>query len=270
MLKAPYRARHDENRMKHEGDVSRARAHYYATRSNNLQFLLSNRFEWMNESIRPGDRGVEVGCGTGVSKDFIKCRDYILTDFSDADWLDVKRVDALDTPFQDGEFDFVVSSNMIHHVPFPRRFFREMSRILKPGGHLFIQEINASLLMRVLLRAMRHEGYSFEPDVFDENVVCTDPDDLWSANCAIPNLLFDDRERFERETPDFRIVRSTFSEVFCFINSGGVIAKTACVHLPLAGLRALRGLDSLLVRLSPRTFALQRQITLQRIPADGI
>ena len=35
--------------------------------------------------------------------------------------------------------------------------------------------------MRFLLRLMRHEGYSYDVNVFDENCVCNDPADPWSA-----------------------------------------------------------------------------------------
>jgi SAM-dependent methyltransferase len=153
---------------------------------------------------------------------------------------------------------------MIHHVPFPMRFFSEMSRILKPGGHVLIQEINASLGMRMMLRLLRHEGYSFEAPVFDRNVVCTDPNDLWSANCAIPNLLFDRPEAFERQVPDFAVERNTFSEFLLFLNSGGVIAKTVYVPLPRWCLAAMRGVDAALTSLAPSLFALQRQIVLRK------
>src|SRR6185295_784219 len=100
-------------------------------------------------------------CGIGVSKLFLKNpKQLLLTDFTEDDWLDVKNVDALATPFEAENFDFVLSSNMIHHVPYPGKFFHEMHRILKPGGVLLIQEINASFFMRLILRLMRHEGYS--------------------------------------------------------------------------------------------------------------
>ena len=107
------------------------------------------------------------------------------------------KADICDLPINDNSYDFIISSNMIHHVPFPSKFFNEMKRILKPGGKLIIQEINCSLVMRYLLKLMRHEGYDFEIDVFNHNLICTDPHDLWSANCAIPNLLFDDDIKFE-------------------------------------------------------------------------
>lgn len=266
MLRRPYRPSRGENRMRHEGDVSRARAYYFDGAPENLRFLLEQRFAWMNRFIGPGDAGVEVGCGTGLSKEFLRAGTYLLTDLADYDWLDVTQVDALATPFSVGQFDFVVSSNMIHHVPRPLQFFREMARILKPGGRLIIQEINASLAMRVLLRLMRHEGYSFAPDVYDEATICTDASDPWSANCAIPNLLFDDLEQFEREVPAFRAIHHAYRECLSLVNSGGVIAKTACIPLPRPLLNLVGGVDRVLSGLMPGVFALQRQIVLERRP----
>lgn len=263
-LRAPYKARHEENRMKHEGDVSRARAHFYTAGSENLRHLLQNRYNWMNEFIGMESAGIEVGCGTGVSKEFIRSRNYKITDFADYPWLDVKNVDALATPFGNSEFDFVVSSNMVHHVPYPIRFFDEMHRILKPGGFLLIQEINASFFMRALLRLMRHEGYSFAPNVFDPNLICTDPDDLWSANCAIPNLLFDNVDKFKTHVTNFDVVRRSYSEFFCFLNSGGVIAKTKSIPLPRLLLNLARKVDTALANTAPSIFALQRQIVLRK------
>jgi hypothetical protein len=140
-----------------------------------------------------------------------------------------------------------------------------MYRILKPGGVLLVQEINASFFMRLLLRLMRHEGYSFEPNVFDPNLVCTDPNDLWSANCAIPNLLFDDPNKFHSYVPKFRITKQSHSEFFTFINSGGVIAKTFSIPLPLPLIKVAEAVDSVLTISCPSVFALQRQIVLKTI-----
>lgn len=261
-----YRPARAENRMRSEGDVRAAREHFFAHRGGNLEFLLRRRYEWMNDYIGPNDRGIEIGCGTGVSKVFIRAGEHRLTDYADHEWIDVKNVDALATPFADASFDFVISSNMIHHVPQPLQLFAEMQRVLKPGGWLLVQEINASLSMRLVLRLMRHEGYAFDADVFDPNEICTDPNDLWSANCAIPNLLFDDAAKFERNVPFFRIERSTFSEFFLFLNSGGVIAKTASIPLPDIALQALAHVDRMLASSLPGVFALQRQIALRKIP----
>ena len=256
---------HGENRMNHEGDVLLARNNFYSNNNKNLHFLLKKRFSWMNNFIYKGDVGIEVGCGTGISKEFILNANYKITDFSNYEYLDHKMIDALDTKFDNEAFDFIVSSNMIHHVPYPMRFFKEMNRILKPGGRLIIQEINCSFFMKYLLRIMRHEGFDFTVNVFDQNLICTDPNDLWSANCAIPNLLFDDQKRFHSEISNFKIIKYSHSEFFSFVNSGGVISKTFYIPLPVVFLKMLTKIDNILSHYFPNIFSLQRQIVLKKI-----
>lgn len=59
----------------------------------------------------------------------------------DARWLD------LSGPFAaslDGPFDVVVSSEIIEHLPDPRRFLAEASRLLRPGGLLLLTTPNVS------------------------------------------------------------------------------------------------------------------------------
>lgn len=255
---------HGENKMNHEGDVIRARNYFLKKKSKNLDFLLYNRFNWMNKFIKKNDVGIEVGCGTGVSKKYIHNGTFYLTDYANHDFLDYKMIDALNTKFEKNSYDFIISSNMIHHVPFPSKFFDEMNRILKPGGKLIIQEINCSSVMRYLLRLMRHEGFDFTINVFNPNIICTDPEDLWSANCAIPNLLFDDKAKFEKAFPYFKILDHSHSEFINFINSGGVISKTTYIPLPNFMLKFFDKIDSLLSSIFPKTFALQRQIVLQK------
>jgi putative flippase GtrA/SAM-dependent methyltransferase len=270
ILTCPYSPRHDENRMRHEGDTSRAREFFFTAAPQNLKVLLEHRYEWMNRFIGSEDLGVEVGCGTGLSREFIRSSRFYLSDVADYDWLDYKHVDAMNTPFADGSFDFVVSSNMIHHVAQPLSFFREMERILRPGGRLIIQEVNASLAMRIVLRLMRHEGYSFAPNVFDPDQICNDPADPWSANCAIPNLLFDNREEFEKHVPAFRMVHASFREFACMFNCGGVIAKTLCIPLPKWAVKLMHGIDTILTAVAPHIFAMQRQIVLEKkVPEEA-
>ena len=258
-----YRPLHHENRMNDEGDVEKGRAFYYGRSSANLRMLLQNRYEWMREFISKDDIGIEVGAGMGISKDFIPNEHYKITDLASYHWLEYHNIDAINTGFDNSQFDFIISSNMVHHVPYPALFFKEMSRILKHNGVLIIQEINLSFFMRVLLKLMKHEGYSYDVSIFDETFICTNPQDLWSANCAIPNLLFDDQKLFSENIPYFRSVKSGFDEFFCFINSGGVIAKTIYIPLPVFLIIILQKLDKVLASLFPSVFALQRQIVLR-------
>jgi ubiquinone/menaquinone biosynthesis C-methylase UbiE len=250
-----------ENKMKHVGDVASARAHFLTNRPSNLTFLLEKRYSWMNDFIDKASHGIEVGCGTGLSKEFIKHRAFKLTDIANYDWVDC-YVDALQMPFKDSSLDFIISSNMIHHLARPAIFFNECSRVLKKDGILIIQEINASLMMRTILRLMRHEGYSYNIDVFNPNINCNDPHDAWSANCALPNLLFDDKEKFERFFP-FKIIHQKYTEFFICLFSGGVIAKTKTINLPHYVLKLVDRFDNLLIILGKKVFPLQRQLVLK-------
>lgn len=251
------------SRMRWSG-LEGARERYLEGRHANLRFLLAGRVEWMNQFLSPDrDEGIEVGCGFGFSKDFIRAKRFLLTDIRAHPWVDMAPVDALATPFANHSLDFVVANNMLHHLARPLEFFEEMHRILKPGGRLLIQDMNASWCMRAILRLMRHERYCLTDNVFDKTVACNNPDRPWSANCAIPSLLFGDPERFEKHVPYFAVVFTGFSEFLTWLNSGGVNAKTFYLPLPLPALRLLAAIDRLLIRLSPGTFALQRQVVLR-------
>jgi len=259
-----FRPEKGENRMSNAGDVLKAREDFLKKKPVNLTFLLEKRYGWMNRFIDACWTGIEVGCGPGLSRQYIKCKNFILTDLSDNYWVE-QKVNALKMPFSDSALDFIISSNMIHHLSRPYDFFAESSRVLKKGGRLIIQEVNCSLLMRMILKIMRHEGYDYSPDVFNKDSICNNDADPWSANCAIPNLLFDDLNKFESEFSCFKPIYHKYSECFIFPLSGGVIAKHRTVNLPKAVLKCLDCLDEALIAVSKGVFPLQRRIVLENI-----
>lgn len=261
LFKKKYIPSSASHRMSHVGDIVFSRDHYYRNRPSNLTFLLSKRYAWMNAFISQAMSGIEVGAGAGFSKDYIQAKEFKLTDTVRHPWID-QVADALSMPFSDSSLDFIIASNMIHHLSQPYRFLKECSRVLRPGGCLIIQEVNNSLLMRTVIHLMRSEGYDYDADVFNENTLCNDPDDPWSANNAIPNLLFDDVEKCERHFPFFKVIHHRHTECLIFLISGGVTAKTKTINLPRACLRFIELIDRFLIGLSKEVFALQKQIVL--------
>jgi SAM-dependent methyltransferase len=249
--------------VRHAGDVDRARAAYHTRPGSNLKFLLHKRFSWMQRYLGPDTYAVEVGCGAGFSEMFLHAGTLELTDTEPQPW--VKRVvDALALPYADASVDVLIANNVVHHLAYPDRFFREAIRVLRPGGHLLIQECDCALTTRIALRLTRHEAYDFSADPFDPTKPCNDPNDPWSANCAIPNLLFDDLDRFRAHYPDLAVIDARRSEFFIHFNSGGVTASAPYLPLPWAALRVVDAVDSALVAIAPGIFAAQRRVALRR------
>ena len=120
-----------DNKMNSVANTSKARELYYSSKSLNVKFLLEKRFSWMNNFIKEEDVGIEVGSGAGFLKDYIKNKNLKLTDLGNDSHLDFKNIDAQKTGFADESFNYVIASNMIHHIPFPMQFFKEINRILK-------------------------------------------------------------------------------------------------------------------------------------------
>jgi SAM-dependent methyltransferase len=264
-MRPTYHPAPSDDKMKGPGDVWSARARYFERPSANLKVVVANRYEWMNRFIDETWRGVEIGSGAGLSEEFIRCKEFLLTDYADYEWLDVKGVDALQTPFEDASFDFVVSANVIHHLAHPLRFFREMGRIVRPGGRLLIQDVHCSMFVRLVLRLQRHEGYDYNVDVFDDDAICTDPEDRWAGNNAIVDLLFEDKARFSGAIPQFRLIHQAHSECLTLLNSGGVIAQTVHVPLPMPVVRVMDRVDRVLTGTFPRVFASQVSLVFERI-----
>jgi len=138
-----------------------------------------------------------------------------------------------------------------------------MTRILKPGGLVVIQEINTSLMMRAALRLMNHEGWSYDVNVFDPSREVNDPRDPWSANCAVPWLLFHDMKKFTEHFPQFECHKNELCECFMLLASGGVIAKAKTIPLPGWMLDAIDTLDGFLVSGLPGVFAMGQRVVLQ-------
>lgn len=53
----------------------------------------------------------------------------------------LELVDAKQLPYSNGQFDIVISNSLIHHLPNPLPFLKELKRVLKPSGAILIQDL---------------------------------------------------------------------------------------------------------------------------------
>ena len=174
------------------------------------------------------------------------------------------KVDALDLPFDRESVDVFICSYMIHHLAYPTCFLKNLSHVLRPNGVILINEVYSSFLLKFLLFVMKHEGWSYDVDVFGKSSPCNIPDDPWSGNNAVPNLLWRDPKMFEDRIKGLKIEYDRLCECTIFILSGGAISQMKTLNLPYPVLKGFKWLDHFLIKIFPQTFALGRRIILRK------
>jgi SAM-dependent methyltransferase len=111
--------------------------------------------------VRPGDRVLDMGCGAGrhAFELYRRGTDVVAFDQDAAELArvadmfaamraadevpdgaeaDVSEGDALRLPFPDGEFDRVVASEVLEHIPADETAIAELARVLRPGGTMAV------------------------------------------------------------------------------------------------------------------------------------
>ena len=113
---------------------------------------------------------------------------------------------------------------------------------------------------------MKHEGFDFTLNVWDENIPKSDEKNAWHGNIAVPHLIFDDKNIFNDKLGElFSIEYEKLTECFVFINSGGVTSKTAHVPMNNFFLNILHRIDNILVKLFPKIFCMGRRLVLKKM-----
>lgn len=128
-----------------------------------------------------GTRVLEIGCGRGgfacwlasqpqhrptkiIAADFAetaisKGRQFAANQgLTEITW---KVCDIQNITYPDASFDTVISCETIEHVPDPQRALRELARVLKPGGRLFLTTPNYLGTMGLYRFYMRLTGRRF-------------------------------------------------------------------------------------------------------------
>lgn len=92
---------------------------------------MSNAYPWRFLDLLGESEGPVLDCGSGD-----RCLPGVVT-------LDLGsgmvHADALDLPFADDTFALVLSQAVVEHVTEPQRYIDEVTRVLKPGGLLYVE-----------------------------------------------------------------------------------------------------------------------------------
>ncbi len=129
--------------------------------------------------IQPGESILDVGCGTGHLTRVAKVKAGAAAEVAGLDaspeMIDVARQKAIEEgvdidfqtglieqlPYDDEQFDLVLSSLMVHHLPDDLKAagFAEVYRVLKPGGRLLVVDFEPPkhpLIRRFLIVLLGH------------------------------------------------------------------------------------------------------------------
>ncbi len=158
---------------------------------------------------------LELGSGPGFLQDILP--NVITSEILYCDHVTIVA-DAMRLPFKDETLGGVVMTDVLHHLPRVREFFKEASRCVRPRGRIVMIEPWVTPWSRVVYGKLHHEP--FEPAAVLWEFDSSGP--LSGANSALPWILFErDRPQFEMEFPEWRVVNITLGMPLVYALSGG-------------------------------------------------
>lgn len=121
------------------------------------------------EHISPEKSVLDVGAGAGIvaEMDFRGkagriCGIDLDPRVTSNPYLDDGQIaDAGAIPYPDKSFDIVFADNVMEHLDKPQEVFKEISRVLKPGGMLLFKTPNRTHYMPLIARLTPHKFHQF-------------------------------------------------------------------------------------------------------------
>ena len=89
-------------------------------------------------------RVLDVGAGQAPWRELLRNAEYVGVDVDTAGFFGMRRkaevsyYDGRHLPFEDGDFDHVLCTEVLEHVPDPAGFLLEVGRVLRRGGGLIL------------------------------------------------------------------------------------------------------------------------------------
>lgn len=198
---------------------------------------------------------VEIGSGGG----FIKTINSKIITSDILEGVDCDMTFSAEAlPFKDNSLDAILMIDVLHHLPDCRKFFREASRALRPGGKIIMIEPANTTFSKFIYRNFHHEY--FNPDAKEWSFLTSGP--LSGANGALPWIIFKrDYSSFRRLFPNLHCESIVFHTPFAYLVSGGLSYKSM---LPGWSYGIIKSFETLISPLN-RWIAMFQTITVHKI-----
>jgi 2-polyprenyl-3-methyl-5-hydroxy-6-metoxy-1,4-benzoquinol methylase len=121
---------------------------------------------------------VDVGCGAGRLKRYLSgyFEHYVGVDViryegfpEDCEFLETD-LDTGRIPIPDGAVEVAVAAETIEHVENPRKFVRELARIVKPGGWVILTTPNQLSFLSLMTLLVRHQFGAFQSSDYPAHI----------------------------------------------------------------------------------------------------
>lgn len=185
---------------------------------------------------------IELGCGGAFFKD--DCPEVVSTDIIESPWADCV-LNAEQLPFEDGSVRNVVMFDVLHHLSDAGSCFRELMRVLEPGGRVVMCEPYISPFSWCIYKAFHREPVDFSIDPLRAGSAVGD--EPMEGNGSIPTKIFFTEEglrSFSEQCPAMAVVRKQRLSLLVYPLSGGfsgpVLFPSALGKLGLAVERLLQ------------------------------
>ncbi len=211
----------------------------------------------MDEKHFSGD-GLRVEIGAGVSRFKDLYPDILSTDIKPAEHLD-QVVDAQKMPFEEASVRSIYAINCFHHIPQPELFFKELNRVLSPGGGCVIIDPYYGPLASKVFKSL------FDSETFDKAQKGWNLEQatiMHGANQALSYIVFiRDKGKFQKEFSELEIVeKKTLGTTLRYFLSGGVNFKQL---LPDFSIPAIKSVEKLLSPLE-HFYAMNHVVVLRK------
>jgi SAM-dependent methyltransferase len=205
--------------------------------------------------LTPGGR-LEIGSGAGIIKQYDP--QVITSDIKPLPFVDLVAP-AERLPLPDASLRAVYGINVFHHIPDPSAFFRELLRVVHPGGGaVLIEPYYGPVARRLFVRLHAEEGFDVTMPGW-RNTQQQGP--CSRVNQALSYIVFRrDYAEFCRRFPTLELVFDQPHTQLMYFLSGGVNFRQL---LPDAATPLVQAAEALLAPLN-RWIALQHLLVLRR------